>query len=263
MFYLIGIGSRKEQITQEMFECIQKSDSVFLEYYTSFYEDSLEELEKFLGKKLILAPREVVESEIEERMLEPAKEKDVTLLVMGDPLIATTHTDLLLRAEEMQVKTQVIHNISIANSITRTGLQFYKFGKITSIPFFSEKFQPRTPYLVYIDNHKMGAHSLFLLDLDPINEKYLKAHEAMQYLLNLPSKMLEEEELEEREASMLDEEAELIICSRLGFTDERIRYGNIKDLIEEDKKNPLPEPLCCIIPGDLHEMERNFLEQFR
>lgn len=54
---------------------------------------------------------------------------------MGVPLIATTYTFLLLRAKNEGINFKVYHNISIANLITQTGLQFYKFGKITSIPF--------------------------------------------------------------------------------------------------------------------------------
>ena len=33
--------------------------------------------------------------------------EDVALLVVGDPLGATTHTDLILRAKEMQVDVKV------------------------------------------------------------------------------------------------------------------------------------------------------------
>lgn len=269
MLHLIGIGAKKEHINPEMLNAIKNSKEVFLEYYTSFYQDSFENLEKYLDKKLIIADRELIESHIEEKILEPAKDQDIALLILGDPLIATTHTDLLLRAKEMGVKTKVYNNVSIGNYITRTGLQFYKFGKITSIPFFSEKFMPRTPYIVYLDNHRIGAHSLFLLDLNPSNDiaykghdKYLQANKALQFLLDIPKIMLENEELEEKESLAIDEEDKAIICSRLGFDDEKIFYGTIKELIEFDRKEILKEPLCVIIPGDLHEMELTFLEQF-
>lgn len=270
MLHLIGIGAKKEHINFEMFEEIKKCDKVYLEYYTSFYQTPFEELEKFLEKKIQIVDREVIESQIEETILEPAKTENIALLILGDPLIATTHTDLLLRAKEIGVKTKIYNNVSIANYITRTGLQFYKFGKITSIPFFSEKFMPRTPYLVYHDNHKMGAHSLFLLDLNPSNDvankghdKYLAAHKALQFMLDIPKLMLKEEEIEEKDASYIDEETHAIICSRLGFDDEKIIYGTIQELIEYDKKEILKEPLCVIIPGDMHEMEIEFVEQYK
>ena len=270
MLHLIGIGAKKEHINFEMFEKIKKCDKVYLEYYTSFYQTPFNELEKFLNKKIEIVDREIIESKIEETILKPALKQNIALLILGDPLIATTHTDLLLRAKKLKVKTQIYNNVSIANYITRTGLQFYKFGKITSIPFFSEKFMPRTPYLVYHDNHKMGAHSLFLLDLNPSNDiankghdKYLFAHKALQFMLDIPKLMLEEEEIEEKDSQYLDEDTHAIICSRLGFDNEKIIYGKIKELIKFDKKEILKEPLCVIIPGDMHEMEIEFLNQFK
>lgn len=270
MLHLIGIGTRKEHINSEMFEAIKNSKKVFLEYYTCFYETPFDELSKYIGKEVTIANRELIESHIETEIINPAKDEDIALLVLGDPLIATTHTDLLLRAKEMKVETKVYNNISIGNYITRTGLQFYKFGKITSIPFFSEKFMPRTPYLVFMDNYKMGAHSLFLLDLNPSNdiaykgkERFLKAGDALQFLLDIPKLMLEEEEILESDANFIDEETPAIICSRLGFSDEEIIYDDISGLIKLDKAKNFKEPLCVIIPGDMHEMELKYLEQFR
>lgn len=270
MLHLIGIGYKKENITFEMKDVIDKCEKVYLEYYTSFYEDSFEDLEKFLGKKIEICDREVIESQIEDKIIKPSKDKEIALLILGDPLVATTHTDLLLRCTQLNIKTKTYHNVSIANFITRTGLQFYKFGKITSIPFFNDKFMPRTPFMVYSDNHKMGAHSLFLLDLNPSNdiaykgsEKYLKAADALEFLLKIPKIMLENEEIEEKDAMIIDEETPAIICSRLGFSDEEILYDNIAGLIKVDKHKAFKEPLCIIIPGDLHEMEIKFLEQFR
>lgn len=270
MLHLIGIGVRKEHINPEMLNAIEKSDKVFLEYYTSFYETPFDELSNYLGKEIDICDREDIESRIEEKILNPAKEKDIALLVLGDPLIATTHTDLLLRCTQLNIDYKIYNNVSIANFIARTGLQFYKFGKITSIPFFSEKFMPRTPFMIYTDNHKTGAHSLFLLDLNPSNdvaykgnEKYLKAADALEFLLKIPKIMVENEEMEEKDAQIIDEETPAIICSRLGFEDEEIIYDNISGLITLDKTREFKEPLCIILPGDMHEMEKKFLEQFR
>ena len=270
MLHLIGIGAKKEHINKEMFEVIKNSEKVFMEYYTSFYDDSFEDLSTFLGKDLIIANRELIESKIEDEIINPAKLVDIALLVLGDPLIATTHTDLLLRAKEAGVKTQIYNNVSIANQIAKTGLQFYKFGKITSIPFFNEKFMPRTPYLVFYDNHKIGAHSLFLLDLNPSNDiaykgnrRYLQANEAFDFLLKIPKIMLENEEIEEKDSMYLDEETPAIICSKLGFKDEKIVYGTIGELSNLDRNINFAEPLCIIIPGDMHEMEIEYLNQFK
>mgnify|MGYP006282090435 FL=1 len=75
--------------------------------------------------------------------------------------------------------------------------------------------------------------------------------------------MLQQEEIEEQDAYIIDEETPAIICSRLGFNDEEIVYDNIGGLIKLDKSRNFKEPICIIIPGDLHEVEEEFLELHR
>ena len=270
MLHIIGIGTKKEHITEEMKQVISQSEHVFIEHYTNFYQNSFEELEEYLQTTITTCVREDIENRVEELLLKPALKQDVVLLIIGDILVATTHTDLLLRAKEMNVQTKLYHNISIANLITKTGLQWYKFGKVTSIPFFNEKFMPRTPYLQLYDNMTIGAHSLFLLDLNPSNDiaykghdKYLTAHRALQFLLDISKVMLENEEIEEKEANIIDLETPALICSRLGMDDEEIWFGTIEELIEKDSKNPLKEPLCIIIPSEMHEIEEEFVRGFQ
>ncbi|MCH8520182.1 MAG: diphthine synthase [Nanoarchaeota archaeon] len=270
MLHIIGIGTKKEHITQEMIEVIQQSKHVYIEHYTNFYQHSFEELEEYLSTTITPCVREDIESRVEELILKPAKDEHITLLIIGDILVATTHTDLLLRAKEMNVQTKLYHNISIANLITKTGLQWYKFGKVTSIPFFNEKFMPRTPYLQLYDNMTIGAHSLFLLDLNPSNDiaykghdKYLPAHRALQFLLDISQIMLDNEEIEEKEANIIDEQTPALICSRLGMDDEQIWYATIEKLIEKDSKKTLKEPLCIIIPSEMHELEEEYIKLFQ
>ena len=268
--HLIGIGYKKEHINPEMLEIIKNSKEVFLEYYTSFYQTDFDELKNYLGKRINIVDRVVIESQIEDKIINPAKNDEISLLVIGDPLVATTHTDLILRCKELDVKSKIYNNVSIANFITNTGLQFYKFGKITSIPFYNEKFMPRTPYMVFLENQKINAHSLFLLDLNPSNDvaykgniKYLKTHSALEFLLKIPQIMLEMDEIEEKDANLINGETKAVICSRLGFDDAKIIYSTIDKLIEYDKENTLKEPLCVIIPSKMHEIEEEYLNLFK
>ena len=60
---------------------------------------STERLSMFYGKDVFVADREFVESGCDE-MIEQAKTKSVSFLVVGDPFCATTHTDLYLRCIE-------------------------------------------------------------------------------------------------------------------------------------------------------------------
>lgn len=58
-----------------------------------------------------------------DEILENAENEDVAFLVAGDPVAATTHTDLILRAKKKNIKTQIVHNASIFNSVACCGLQ--------------------------------------------------------------------------------------------------------------------------------------------
>lgn len=63
------------------------------------------------------------ENFIVDTILKNAKENDIAFLVGGDPLSATTHTDLILRAVELKIPYKVVHNASIMNAIGSCGLQ--------------------------------------------------------------------------------------------------------------------------------------------
>jgi len=66
---------------------------VYLEMYTSILMCDKARLEALYGKPVIVADREMVESQADE-ILEGADREDVAFLVVGDPFGATTHTDL-------------------------------------------------------------------------------------------------------------------------------------------------------------------------
>lgn len=70
-----------------------------------------------------------------------ADAEDVVLLVVGDPFSATTHTDLVLRAKQQAIPTQVIHNASIMNAIGCCGLQVCTVLQLTiSMAFDNNNF---------------------------------------------------------------------------------------------------------------------------
>jgi diphthine methyl ester synthase len=120
--------------------------------------------ESLYGKAIALADRDLVETE-PETFLEPAKNGNVALLVVGDPLGATTHTSLLLSAREMGVEYEIIHNASIMNAISSTGLSLYNFGQTVSLVFFTDSWKPDSFYDRIAENLKLGLHTLVLLDI--------------------------------------------------------------------------------------------------
>lgn len=249
--FLIGLGlGDAKDITLKGLEAVRQVDKVYLESYTSVLWSSLAELEEVIGKKIELADREMVEQKAEQTILQAAQDGDAALLVLGDPLVATTHTDLVLRARKANIPVHVIHNASIVSAIGATGLQVYKFGKTASIPF-AEKDVAETPYKVLTDNQKMGAHTLFLLDLRPEQNKFMTVNDAIDVLLKLELKL---------NAKVFTRDTPCIGIARLGMPDQLIKAGTAKDLAKVDFGKPVH---CLIVPGPLHFMEEEFLKQFR
>ena len=237
---IIGIGLWDEKdITVKGLEIVKKCSKVYLEVYTSRLGCAFADLEGFYGKKITKADRETVERKAEETILKDAKEGECAFLVIGDPMSATTHIDLVMRAKEKGIKINIIHNASVLTAVGIVGLELYKYGKTTSIPFENENV--KTPVEVYQMNKLDGLHTLFLLDLRPDKNKFMTAKQAAKYLI---SKGVSEDET-------------CISCTGL---------GSPKPEIKTTKLSEAPEltllPQCLIIPGRLHFMEEDAIKQW-
>lgn len=168
VFYIIGLGLGDEKdISVKGLEIVKKCDEVYLEHYTSILGVQKEKLEALYERPIIMADREMCEEGIDSILedLSTKPEKNVAFLVVGDPFCATTHSDVQLRAIELGIKVEIVHNASIINAIGCTGMQVYRFGETISIPFFTEKWRPYSFYEKIKKNREMGLHTLCLLDI--------------------------------------------------------------------------------------------------
>ena len=85
MLFFIGLGLADEQdITLRGLNAIKKCTIVYLESYTSILHIPKERLESLYSKMVILADREMVESQADE-ILRDAQNEDIAFLVVGDP----------------------------------------------------------------------------------------------------------------------------------------------------------------------------------
>ena len=244
---MIGIGLWDEKdITVKGLEAVKKCDKVFLESYTSKLGVSVDKLEKCYGKKIISANRDLVEKNSEE-ILSAAEKGRVGFLVIGDVFGATTHTDLYLRAKEKKIDIKIINNASILNSVGIVGLELYKYGRTTSIPFHNENVE--TPYDVIKQNQNNKLHTLLLLDIDAENKKYMTIKEAIEYLLRVEDK---------RKEKVFTKNTKCIGVARLGSNKPRIVYAKTQELLKIDFGEPLH---TLIVPGELHFMEEEALSQ--
>ena len=117
MLSFVGLGlydTKSDTVRGE--EVIREADFVFLENYTSKLGGSrVEELEEYYEKSIEILQREDVEVN-PEKILEAAKEGEVAILIAGDPMIATTHVDLRLRANAQGIETEIIHGTSASTA---------------------------------------------------------------------------------------------------------------------------------------------------
>ncbi|KAJ7593837.1 tetrapyrrole methylase [Mycena floridula] len=272
MFFIIGLGlSNEKDITVNGLEAVQKCSRVYLEAYTSILMVQQDRLEAFYGKPLILADRDMVETQSDEILLD-ADKVDVALLVVGDPFGATTHTDILLRARGLKIPTRVIHNASIMNAVGACGLQLYNFGQTVSLVFFTETWKPDSFYDRIKENVDLGLHTLVLLDIKvkEQNEENLargrKIYEPPRYM-SIPravSQLVEIESL--RKTGILDPDKTLAVAlSRVGGGEdhERIVAGTLTELANSPEEL-FGEPLhsLVIVGRRLHHLEVEYADTF-
>jgi diphthine synthase len=248
MLVLIGLGlSDEKDLSLRAIEEAKNSDKAYIELYTTAWFGDIKNLEEMVGKKIEVLKRKDLE-ENSERILNEAKEKNLVIFVGGDPLVATTHSALLLEARKKGIKTKVIHNSSIISAIAETGLHLYKFGPCITIPF-PEKTKGKLPESVYEVikmNKARGLHTLCLLDIAEEN-KLMSVKEAVEILLELEGK---------RREGVISEGEKIVIFSKAGSEDAKIFFDTLKNLKEKE----VALPAVVIIPSLLHFTEKEFLE---
>lgn len=164
---LVGMGmGHLEGMTQEAIHAATQAKHRRYEAYTALWpEEELVRLEAVIGPV-----QRVMRPEVEEpdELFALAKASLVALLVVGDPLQATTHVDLQLRAREFGVECRVFHGISITSVVTgAVGLSNYKFGRQTTLTYPYGRWIATSPLEVVASNWEQNLHTLALLDLDP------------------------------------------------------------------------------------------------
>ena len=266
VLFLVGLGLGDEKdVTVRGLEAIKSCDKIFLEHYTSILGADKDKLEAFYGKSIVIADRHMVESEAEQ-IYEPAKEGNVALLVVGDPVCATTHTDMMIRAKEFGCKVQVIHNASIMGAAGSSGLQLYSFGQTVSICFFDGNWRPTSFYPKVQYNRKGGMHTLCLLDIkvkEPDFDAMMKGRTAFlpprfMTVNTCCEQLIEAEELVAEKS--YDPKTTLCVgLARLGQETQQIVAGTMEELLEVDFGAPLHSFIIC---GHCHELELEVLKEF-
>jgi len=255
MLTFIGLGLYDERsITVEGRDALRDADRAFAEFYTStLVGTSVGELEAYHDTEIEVLERADVEQR-PERVLDAAESDDIAFLTAGDTMISTTHVDLRLRAHDRGIETRVIHGTTAqAAASALTGLQNYRFGPATTLPFEYAHGADGLPASVtetIDENRDRGLHTLVYLDIKVDNaaavaragdeelDEFMTADTAAEYLAAEYPDLL------------------AVVVARAGSPKPVVRAGSLTDLAAASFGGPLH---LLVVPGDLHHIERDAL----
>ncbi|MFP8951532.1 diphthine synthase [Natrialbaceae archaeon A-arb3/5] len=248
MLTFIGLGLYDERsITVEGQAALRNADRAYAEFYTSkLIGTSVSELESHHGIEIKVRDRAGVEQQPED-VLAAAEDEDVAFLTAGDTMISTTHVDLRLRAHERGIETRVIHGVTAQTATSSlTGLQNYRFGKATTLPFPYAHGADGLPASVTdtIDaNRADGLHTVVYLDIKVGHERT----EEDEYMTGDVGADL-----------LAAEYPDLVgvVVARAGSPDPLVAAGTMTDLADREFGDPLH---LLVVPGECHLLEADAL----
>lgn len=271
---LVGMGpGRISSMTIEAKNAAKSADFRRYEAYTALWPaDELAKLEEDIGDiEMVMRPE--VESPTE--LLDLAKNHLVALLIVGDPLQATTHVDIQLQALEAGINCIVFHGISITTLVTgAVGLSNYRFGRQTTITYPYGGWVATSPLEVIAVNIFQNQHTLALLDLDPTGagtgkqipmqpgDAYVSLGLMKEKLSSNMSDMPEDNTIDSMKKLAFKEftdkdldSIKVVLCADMGTKDEKITYTTVGDLknLDGGRLN------CLIFPAITSEVEEKAL----
>jgi len=248
VFVGLGLYSEKDMSLQGVDEA-RTAQTVFAELYTSLMPKlDTAKLEKLVEKRISFVSRRDLEDDCGKKILKAAEKGKTVLLVPGDPLIATTHVDLRIRAERQGIKTRVVHGASIVSAVMGlSGLQNYKYGRSVTIPFSEQGVVAETPYNVIGENKKRGLHTLCFLDIKAEERRYMTVKEGLQALLSIEK---------QRRKRVVTSDTVAIGIARAGSNEPVVKADSVNKLLKFDFGAP---PHSLVFLGRLHFMEAEAL----
>ncbi len=250
MLALIGIGLDTKDISAKALEFLKSADIVIMDNYTSVAEKGATEfIAKATGKELVKKPRSAFEDDIKETVAQ-ARSKTLAILVIGDPLVATTHHIILDEAHRQGIKTKVFHAPSIFSAaIGESGLDIYRFGPTTTIPFWSEKYKPISFIDVIAKNLFNSEHTLVLLDIDQKNSEPMSLGNAAETIAKADKK------------HVIKQEKKFIVLANIGREDQGIYYCEFSGLRALAARTE-GKILSLIVPAELNFAEEDAVKRF-
>jgi diphthine synthase len=245
MLTFVGLGLYDERsITVRGADALRAADRVFAEFYTSTLAGaSVADLEATHDVDVEVRDRAGVEQS-PEPILAAAADGEAVFLTAGDPMISTTHVDLRLRALDRGIDTRVVHGTTAQTAASSlTGLQNYRFGKATTLPFersHGGEGVPTSVLEVIDENADRDLHTIVYLDIEGETETYMRGDEAATLLAD---------------AGLADRLG--VVVGQAGSDDPTV----VADTLDRLRTAAFGPPLhLLVLPASLHPLERDALE---
>jgi diphthine synthase len=255
MLTFVGLGLYDERsVTVEGREAIRGANRVFAEFYTSrLIGATREDLEAVHETEIEVRDRAGVEED-PDPILDAAADGEAVFCTAGDTMISTTHVDLRLRAHERGIETRVIHGTTAAAAAASlTGLQNYRFGKATTLPFPYGSMQvPRSVTDTIEANRERGLHTLVFLDIKAERDadRFMTA--------DVAAGLLAAAYTDEGDGENGGEDRLAVAVCRAGSPDPLVAADRLPALADREFGDPLH---LLVIPGELHHVEREALAE--
>ncbi|OAF65224.1 hypothetical protein A3Q56_07079 [Intoshia linei] len=177
---------------------------------------------------------------------------------------------IFLKCKKSDCDVKVIHNVSIFNAISITGLSLYTFGQTVSIVYFTETYQPESFYDKILENLNLGLHTLCLLDIrmheptadtilskNPVYElpRCMKIHEAVEILLKISKK---------RNCKKITKDTLIVGAARVGTKTEKIVTMTMEQaLLPHYIENMGATLHSLVIVGKLDLIEQDIIQIYK
>ncbi len=259
--WLIGIGPGDlGHMTERARSVARGCKKRYLEGYTAVLPTEQEALLESVVGPWERMMRPSVESP--KALLDESRNDSVALLVVGDPMQATTHIDLEARCMEEGIGFEIIPGMSATSlAVSLSGLQSYKFGRQVTLPYPYGDYLATSPLEMILRNLEGGLHTLVLLDLDPTGMGLdiptpMSPSQAISILGEMEEKWLEERDgLDStgvKKGALAVNEWEGVLLSDLGTKGQRVFSGSLKEIskVRGGRVHSL------IIPSEMSDNER-------
>ncbi|MCS7111246.1 MAG: diphthine synthase [Ignisphaera sp.] len=255
MLRLVGLGLSIDLLPIGSLLKLLKCDKVLIDTYTSIWFSEGVDFFSLLGAggvEVSYASRRDLEGRAIDAIVEEARGRDVCIATPGDPLIATTHSAIVIEALKRGVQVEVSPSSSILNvGVSISCLQVYRFGRIATVVKPKNGIEYEYPLQIVRFNRSQDLHTLLLLEMDAESGYFMTPREAMEVLISMQTRWGEE---------VIGLNDTVVVLQAVASSRSRVYVRSVGEVISGGIEFREP-PYTLIIPARrLHPIEKECLD---